>query len=271
MIRIAIAGKGGVGKTLTAAGIAQAFAQSGKRTLAIDADPSPNLALLLGLSAAESEKILPISRNEDLIRAKTATRFPGVYNLNFTVDDIVRNYSVATPAGIHLIVVGTIRQMGEGCFCPANTVIRTILHHLITGQDDAIVIDMEAGVEHLGRGTAENVDLFLVVTTADSRALATAGSIARIAQEAMIPHIMMVGNRIRDTREEEIIRAFARDRKIPILGFIPFDPRVIMGGIAGESILQMKDSVALHGIGKMAEIILDRFARIPGNDTTENR
>ncbi len=258
MIRIAIAGKGGVGKTLVAAGLAQAFAGSGQRTLAIDADPSPNLALMLGLSVAESEAIVPLSANEDLVRAKTATRFPGVYNLSFTVDDIVRDFTVPTPAGVHLLVMGTIQRMGAGCSCPANTLLRNVLHRLVTGEDEVIILDMEAGVEHLGRGTAENVDLFLIITTADSRALATAGSVARIATEAKIPRVMLAGNRIRNAREEEIIRDFGRERNIPVLGLIPYDARVSEGGIAGESVQQLKDSAALNAIRKMVEIITGR-------------
>lgn len=256
MVKIAIAGKGGVGKTLIASGLSRAFACSGLRTLAIDADPSPNLGLMLGLAIADAEAIVPVSRNEELIRAKTGTPFPGVYNLSFSVEDIVREYSVLTPAGVHLLVMGTIRQMGAGCSCPANTVLRNILHHLVTGMDDAIVLDMEAGVEHLGRGTIKNVDLLLVVTTADSRALATAGSIARISKEAGIPHVMLAGNRIRNAGEEEIIRTFGRDHEVPVLGFIPFDPRVFQGGIAGESILELAGSAALCRIEEIAGGIL---------------
>ena len=256
MIRIAVAGKGGVGKTLVAAGLARAFVQSGQRTLAIDADPAPNLGLMLGLSARESEAIVPISRNEGLIERKTKTHFTGVYNLSFTVGDIVRNYSIKTPAGASLLVMGTIQRMGAGCSCPANTVLRTLLHHLVTEQDDAIVMDMEAGLEHMGRGTAENVDCFLVVTTPDRRALATAGDIARIAREAGITEVMLAGNKVGNAREEGLIRSFGRENNIPVLGIIPFDPLVIEGGITGGSILGLSGSVALCSIDEMAGKIL---------------
>ncbi|HRY74681.1 MAG TPA: AAA family ATPase [Methanoregulaceae archaeon] len=261
MVKIAIAGKGGVGKTLIASGLSQAFACSGQRTLAIDADPSPNLGLMLGLSAAETEAITPVSRNEELIRAKTGTPFPGVYNLSFSVEDIIRNYSMPTPAGVHLLVLGTVRQMGAGCSCPANTVLRNILNHLVTGTEDAVVLDMEAGVEHLGRGTAENVDLLIVVTTADSRALSTAGSIARISKDAGIPHVVLAGNRIRNAGEDEIILTFGREHDIQVLGSVPFDPRVSQGGIAGESVLQLAGSPALCRIDEMAGEILSSTGR----------
>lgn len=261
MVRIAIAGKGGVGKTLIAAGFSIAFAESGLRTIAIDSDPSPNLGSMLGLSDHDCEAIVPISQNKELIRAKTITNFPGVFNLSFSVEDIIRNYSVPTPAGAHLLVLGTIRQMGAGCSCPANTVLRSILHHLVTSMGEAIILDMEAGVEHLGRGTVENVDILLVVTTPDSRALSTAGSIARIAKDAGIPCIMLAGNRVRNSSDEDVIRSFVRNYEIPVLGFIPYDPDIAEGGIAGKSILQLKDSAAFHGIKEMAGIILKDAAR----------
>ncbi len=261
MVKIAIAGKGGVGKTLIASGLSRAFACSGQRTLAIDADPSPNLGLMLGLSAAETEAITPVSRNEELIRAKTGTPFPGVYNLSFSVEDIIRNYSMPTPAGVHLLVLGTVRQMGAGCSCPANTVLRNILHHLVTATDDAVVLDMEAGVEHLGRGTVKNVDILLVVTTPDSRALSTAGSIARISVEAGIPFVMLVGNRTRNPVEEEIVRTFGCEQGIRVIGSIPFDPRIAEGGIAGESILPLAGSPALCRIEEIAGEILNSTGR----------
>ena len=257
MVRVAIAGKGGVGKTLVAAGLAMTFARSGLRTLAIDADPSPNLALMLGLDSDEAEAILPISRNEDLIRKKTATPYPGVYNLSFSVEDIVRRYSVPTPSGAYLLVLGTIDRMGGGCSCPANTVLKNLLHHIVTGPDDAVVLDMEAGVEHLGRGTAGNVDLFLVVSTPDSRALSAAGSIARIAKEGGIPRVMLAGNRVGNQKEEDLIRSFGQKNGIPVLGMIPSDPRVSDAGIAGESVLQLESSVALTSVRAMAMTILN--------------
>jgi len=256
MVRIAVAGKGGVGKTLIAAGFSRVFAGSGRKTIAIDADPSPNLGSMLGLSSRDCEAIVPISRNEELIRAKTVTNFPGVFTLNFSVEDIIRDYTVPTPAGAHLLVLGTIARMGAGCSCPANAVLRNVLHRLVTGNDEAVVLDMEAGVEHLGRGTAKNVDILLVVTTADSRSLATAGSIIRIAKDAGIPQVMIAGNRVRDSRDEGFISSLAHDHGIPVLGFVPLDQAVADGGIAGNSILQLTDAAAFEAITAMAGKIL---------------
>src|SRR4030066_96924 len=151
-MKVAISGKGGVGKTLIAGVLASGFAARGLKTIAIDADSSPNLALTLGLSTEEARKIVPISENKELVESKTSTGYSGVYRLSFTVDDIVRDYAVSTPLGVNLIVMGTVKAMEAGCMCAPNSVIRAMLRHLIVERDEALVLDLEAGVEHIGRG-----------------------------------------------------------------------------------------------------------------------
>src|SRR4030065_1097913 len=160
-MKIAVSGKGGVGKTLIAAGLARGFAARGLKTIAIDADSSPNLASTLGLSVEEARKIVPISENKELVESKTGTGYSGVYRLTFTVDDIVQEYSVRTPFDLNLVVMGTVRSMGSGCMCAANAVVRALLRHLVVERTEAVVLDMEAGVEHLGRGTGKQVDAIL--------------------------------------------------------------------------------------------------------------
>jgi len=130
-MKVAVSGKGGVGKTLIAAGLAYSLARKGFKTIAIDADPSPNLALTLGLSSEDARGIVPISENKQLVEAKTSTGYAGVFRLTFTVDDIVRDYAVQTPFGVNLIVMGTVRSVGAGCTCPANAVVRSLLRHLV--------------------------------------------------------------------------------------------------------------------------------------------
>lgn len=251
MVKIAVTGKGGVGKTLIAAGLAWSLARSGKKTIAIDADPSPNLGLMLGLSQEQADAIIPLSENMPLIEKKTGTDFHGVYNLNFSVEDIVRDFSVPTPAGVHLLVMGTVRQMGSGCTCTANTLVRNLLRHLMTERDEAVVLDMGAGVEHLGRGTADSVDLMLVVTTADSRAISAAGTIVRMAQEAGIPLVMLAGNRIEGAQHRNLVRGWAKKNTIPVLGCVPSDRSVSDAGITGGSVLSLHKSPAMAAIGRM--------------------
>lgn len=248
-MKIAVAGKGGTGKTLVAGGLAYLLARAGYTTLAIDADSAPNLGFLLGLSSRDEGAIVPVSKNEALIAAKTGTAYPGVYSLNFTVDDVVLKYAVPTPAGVHLLVMGTVASMGAGCTCPANSVIRALLRHLIVDRDEAVVLDMEAGVEHLGRGTAEGVDMMLVISDANRQSLAIAGRIARLAQDAGIPHIALIGNRIVDAGQEQVLRGFAKDRELVVTGMIPFDPAVVRAGIDGNSIATLEGSAALCAIG----------------------
>lgn len=255
LVKIAVTGKGGVGKTLIAAGLAWSLACSGKKTIAIDADPSPNLGLMLGLSQEQADAIVPLSENVSLIEKKTGTAFPGVYNLNFSVTDIVRDFSVRTPSGVHLLVMGTVRQMGSGCTCSANSLVRNLLRHLMTERDEAVVLDMGAGVEHLGRGTADSVDLMLVVTTADSRAISAAGTIVRMAKEAGIPLVMLAANRIEGAQQRDLVRQWAKKNKIPVLGFVPSDRSVSDAGITGGSVLSLQESPAMAAIGRMMAAI----------------
>jgi CO dehydrogenase maturation factor len=257
-MKIAIAGKGGVGKTLIASGLAWSFVREGLTTIAIDADPSPNLALSLGLSSAETDAILPISENEVLIQKKTGTSFPGVYNLNFSVDDIIRDFAVSTPSGVHLLVMGTVKSMGSGCTCPANSVTRALIRHLVVDRDDAVVMDMEAGIEHLGRGTAEHVDMMVVVSDANKKSLSVAATIARMAQDAGIHRVELVGNRIANPDEESLVRSFAREHQLNVLGIIPFDPAVIRAGIAGTPVMALEGTPAFQTIEKIRHIIMHK-------------
>jgi CO dehydrogenase maturation factor len=168
-MKVAVSGKGGVGKTLLAGGLACGFAERKYKTIAIDADSSPNLALTLGLTAEEARKIKPISENKELVESKTDSGYNGIYNLNFRVDDIVKEYSVPTPLGVNLIVMGTVHSMGAGCMCAPTAVIRALLRYLVVETDEAIVLDLEAGVEHIGRGTARQVDVLLIVADSNMK------------------------------------------------------------------------------------------------------
>jgi CO dehydrogenase maturation factor len=180
-MKIAVSGKGGVGKTLIAGGLAKGFAERGLKTMAIDADSSPNLALTLGLTVEEARKILPITENKELVDSKTSTGYSGVYNLNFTVDDIIRDYSVSTPLGVSLIVMGTVKAMGSGCMCAPNAIVRAMLRHLMVERNEAVVLDLEAGVEHIGRGTARAVDTLLIVADSNLKSLEIAKHIHDMA------------------------------------------------------------------------------------------
>jgi CO dehydrogenase maturation factor len=255
-VKIAVSGKGGVGKTLIAGGLAVSFARNGFETIAIDADPSPNLALTLGLSIEEARKILPISENKELIESKTETDYAGVYRLSFTVDDIIRDFSVKTPFGVNLIVMGTVKSMGSGCTCPANAVIRNLLRHLIVERDEAVILDMEAGVEHIGRATAKHVDTMLIVADANMKALETAKRIQELAAASKIKEIFLVGNKVADETQRERIKSFAEMNGLEILDFVPFDPKVVEAEMRGETPLKYRESKAINAIENLREKLM---------------
>lgn len=251
-MKIAVTGKGGVGKTFIAGTLATIFARKGRPVIAIDADPSPNLAMSLGLSDEEAKHILPVAENEELIRLKTTTDHPGVFRLTFTVDDIINRYAVPTPSGAYLLVMGTVRSLGSGCTCPANTVVKALLRHLLVERDDVVILDMEAGIEHLGRGTAERVDIMLVITDANKKSLETARAIYRMAAGSPIRQAGLVANKITSPAQEEIVSAFARKHNIPVYGGIPFDQQVVTAGVTGEQVDE-KTSPALEAISQLAQ------------------
>ena len=257
-MKVAVAGKGGVGKTLIAGGLASGFAARGLKTMAIDADSSPNLALTLGLSTEEARKIVPISENKELVDSKTSTGYSGVYRLSFTVDDIVRDYAVSTPLGVSLIVMGTVKAMEAGCMCAPNSVIRAMLRHLIVERGEAVVLDLEAGVEHIGRGTARQVDALLIVADSNLKSLEIAKHIYDLASKAGMQHLYLVGNRVMNPAQEEAIRSFAEKNGLSILALIPFDAKVTEADMLGETPLKNKEIEAVRAIDNICEALLKK-------------
>jgi CO dehydrogenase maturation factor len=257
-MKVAVSGKGGVGKTLIAGGLASGFASRGLKTMAIDADSSPNLALTLGLSTEESRKIVPISENKELVDSKTSTGYSGVYRLNFTVDDIIRNYAINTPLNVSLIVMGTVKAMEAGCMCAPNSVIRAMLRHLIVERDEAVVLDLEAGVEHIGRGTARQVDALLIVVDSNLKSLEIAKHIYDLASKAGMQHLYLVGNRVMNPKQEEAIKHFAEENELPVLALIPFDIKITEADMLGETPLKHKEISAVQAIDNICEVLLKK-------------
>jgi CO dehydrogenase maturation factor len=257
-MKIAVSGKGGVGKTLIAAGLARGFAERGLKTIAIDADSSPNLGLTLGLSAEETRKIVPISENKELVDSKTSTGYSGVYRLSFTVDDIVREYSVNTPFNVNLIVMGTVKAMESGCMCAPNAVIRALLRHLIVERNEAVVLDFEAGVEHIGRGTARQVDSLLIVADSNLKSLEIAKHIHDMAAKAGMKQLYLIGNRIMNETQKEAVTSFAKENGLFILTFIPFDEKVIEADMLGETPLKRKEIAAVQAIDNICDTLLKK-------------
>lgn len=257
MVKIAVSGKGGVGKTLISGTLAGYFAKKGFKVLAIDADPSPNLALTLGIPIEESNKIVPISENKELLDAKTRTDYPGVYRLSFTVDDIVEENGMESPYGVNLLVMGTVKSAGSGCACGPNAVVRELLRHLMVERNEVVVVDMEAGIEHMGRGTAKHVDTMIIVVDSSRKSLEIAKKIHRMANEAGIKRVLVVGNRVRDSEEKELITYFTKKNKIPLLALIPYDDTVVKADRVGEAPLKYAEtSEGVKAIQEIAEQLL---------------
>ncbi|MDD1728352.1 MAG: AAA family ATPase [Methanospirillum sp.] len=258
-MKIAVAGKGGVGKTFIAGTLACTYAAKGLKTIAIDADTSPNLALTLGMTPEDAARILPIAENQQLIDEKTKTDYPGVFKLSYTVDDIVSSQAVPTPCGVQLLVMGMVRAMGAGCACPAHNLVRTLTSHLFVERKEVLIMDMEAGVEHLGRGTAKNVDILLIITDAHQASLVTAERIVNLAWPAGIPKIAYVANKVTNTDVKARIYESASNHNVPVLGCIPHDQDILTSGMLGKPVTTEAGYKAVAAVRTLAETLEQNF------------
>ena len=222
-MKVAISGKGGVGKTTLTAVLAHLFARDGYRVTAIDCDSSINLPSALGVA----ERVTPLSELEEVIKERVYGPL-GTYRLNPRVDDIFEEYSVKNDEGVRVLVLGTIEKGGEGCFCPENAFLRAILRHAIFREKDVLLLDMEAGIEHLGRGTAKGVDVLIAVIEPGSRAVETLKRIEKLAADIGIERIAVVVNKF---VESEKARQLVEGITHPLLGIIPYDQRFVMADL----------------------------------------
>ena len=240
-MKFAISGKGGVGKTLLASLLSKMFAESGYSVIAIDADPDANLAATLGFP--NPEQITPISEMSDLIEERTGVR-PGqsapYFKLNPKVDDISEKYAVKQN-GIRLMRMGRIKKGGTGCYCPENALLKALLSHLLVARNEVVILDMEAGIEHLGRGTATAVDKLIVVVEPGRRSIETALNIEKLASEIGLQNVAVVGNKVRNQSDREFLTASLPG--FEFLGFIPYDQAVVDADLAGLSPIDSSQQV----------------------------
>src|SRR5512143_1318988 len=225
-MKLAISGKGGVGKTTLAALLAQAYADLGRNVLAADADPSPCLAGALGFPEELRQQLHPIAEMDELIEERTGAK-PGTrggfFTINPRVDDIPDRFSV-TYRGVKLLEMGSVDLGGSGCICPESAMLKTLFTHLLFRTDDILILDMYAGVEHLGRATVDFVDAMIVVVEPTRRSLGTAAQIKQLANDIGLTRLWLVGNKIRN--EDEAAFLTTETPGLPVLGFLPADLKV---------------------------------------------
>jgi CO dehydrogenase maturation factor len=232
-MKLAVSGKGGVGKTTFAALLIRSLSDSGKKVLAIDADPDANLAAALGID--EIERIIPIAEMKEMIFERTGAQpgsIGGFFRLNPKVDDLPDTLSVRKD-NIKLMRLGSVKKGGGGCLCPESTLLKALVMHIVLARDEVVVMDMEAGIEHLGRATAKAVDRLIVVVEPGRRSIDTAEHIRRLASEIKLTRIAVVGNKIRSPQDEEFVRKHLSD--FQILGFLPYTDALIEADLHGQS------------------------------------
>ena len=260
LMKLAITGKGGVGKTTVASLLARLYALEGKSVLAIEANPDGNLASALGMPPEVYQKITPIAEMHDLIEERTGAR-PGApapfFRLNPKVDDIPDAFS-ATKDGIKLLVMGTVKQAGTGCMCPESALLRSLMQHLILQRGEVVIFDMDAGVEHLARGTAQSVDAFIIVVEPGRRSLQTADSIRRLAKDLGITKIYVIGSKVRSDEDRKFVIENMPDYEI--LGFLSYSQGITDADLKGASAFDV-DAKAVEEIEAIKQKLESKFAQ----------
>lgn len=235
-MKLAISGKGGVGKTTLAAILAQLYAREGKKVLAIDADPDANLASALGCLNAGT--IVPIRQMKALILERTGAQdseFSAFFKLNPHVSDLPDQLSVEHD-GVRLLVLGAVHRGGGGCACPENAFLRALMSQIVLYRDEVVIADMEAGIEHLGRATVEGVDALVVVVEPGLWSVSTAFAVHKLAQEIGIRRIVAVGNKVRGDAHSDFLRKALG--AIPLLGTISYNEKLAQAGLDGRTVFE---------------------------------
>lgn len=234
-MKIAISGKGGVGKTTLAGVLARTLSAQSETVLAIDADPDSNLASAVGVPLNLLTNITPLAEMTHFIEERTETKKGGygsIFKLNPKVDDIPEKFSIDYK-GVKLLILGSVPQGGGGCFCPENVLLKNLLSHLFIQRNETVIVDMEAGLEHLGRGSTSYVDAFIVVVEPGMRSIQTALQIKKLASDLGIKRVFVVGNKVHADEDRQVITENLDD--FPVLGLMAYNPKVLEADRKGIS------------------------------------
>jgi CO dehydrogenase maturation factor len=221
-MKIAVSGKGGVGKTTISSNLAKLFAKKGYNVYAVDADPDSSLGLTLGISQKEFDNIKPIVQMRDVIGKKAGDG--AMYSLNPIVDDVIEEYSVPVGSKIKFLRMGDIKRGGTECYCRENTFLKALVNSLILNTKDVVILDMGAGIEHLTRGTSKDVDLMLIVTEAGQSSVQTARVVEELSKDLNVKKVKFIANKIRTKKEEDFIRNKFKDSEL--LGILRYDESI---------------------------------------------
>lgn len=253
-MKIAVSGKGGVGKTTISANLARLFAKKGYDVIAVDADPDSSLGLALGLDEDELQQIRPMIEKQDLVLEKSGDG--AMYSLNPLVDDVAEKFSITTPSGIRFLRMGGVKKGGSACYCRENTFLKAVVNSLILDTKAVVIMDMGAGIEHLTRGTSSCVDEMIIVTEPGRSSVQTTRIVASLAKDIGIQHIDYIANKVRNERDEQFIQEHYNASEL--LGMIHYDDSVAEKGMGiGQSQTEVDNEEIekiLEQVVRMAEM-----------------
>lgn len=250
-MKIAVSGKGGVGKTTLSSLLARYWARKGFRVLAVDADPDANLGSALGI---DTSGITPIAKMEKLIYERTETKpgtVGGFFKMNPKVDDLPEALGKEKD-GVRLLVMGTVKKGGGGCICPESVLLKALISHLVLYEKDIVIMDMEAGIEHLGRGTAQGVDRLIIVVEPGQRSIETAAKVRSLTRDIGLTRVVAVGSKVRNSEQETFLKENLGE--IPLIGIIPFSEEIALADLENRP-PSLDDSELFPAIEKIASII----------------
>lgn len=250
-MKIAISGKGGVGKTTFSANLIRAFVNRGYHVYAVDADPDVSLGATLGLPADELANLRPIIEMKEIVDDRTGGA-GAFFTLNPKVDDLIDDFTVRE-GNVSFLRMGAIKQGGTACYCKENSFLYAVLNSLLLDKNDVVVMDMSAGIEHLTRGTSRGVDMIVIVTEPTRVSVQTAKVVQKLASELGIRRVKILVNKVRTEKEKEFVRSQFTEAEL--LGMIPFDEAVLENAVEEESGI-LEGSGVMPGIDEILETIL---------------